>query len=69
VRWTEDLEVSGTIIWNMNNDAVVADVRLFQDGRRIGRLDIQWDDGQRHAVASISGKIGAADVNARRVAP
>ena len=69
VRWTEDLEVSGTITWNMNNDAVIADVRLFQDGRRIGRLDIQWDDGQRHAVASISGKIGAADVNARRVAP
>ena len=69
VQWTEDLEVSGTIPWNMNNDDVVAHVRLFQDGRRIGRLDIAWDDGRRNAVASISGNIGVASVAARRIAP
>jgi pimeloyl-ACP methyl ester carboxylesterase len=69
VRWTDDLEVSGTISWNMNNDDVLANVKLFQDGKRIGRLEIEWDDGKRNSVASISGTIGNAAVKAKRIAP
>jgi hypothetical protein len=69
VRWTEDLEVSGTISWNMGTDDVVADVQLFLEGRRLGRLAIRWDDKPRNAVASISGNIFDATVKARRIAP
>jgi pimeloyl-ACP methyl ester carboxylesterase len=69
VLWTEDLEVSGTIKWNQNTDAIVADVRLFQEGARVGRLDIQWDDAQRNAMATMSGTIGGSRVEAKRIAP
>jgi hypothetical protein len=69
VLWTEDLEVSGTIRWNQNTDEIVADVRLFQDGARIGRLDIHWDDAQRNAIATMSGTIGGSHVEAKRIAP
>jgi pimeloyl-ACP methyl ester carboxylesterase len=69
VKFTDDLEVSGTITWNQFTDDIVADVKLFQNGRRVGRIDIQWDDAQRNAVARLSGTIGDSRLEARRVAP
>jgi pimeloyl-ACP methyl ester carboxylesterase len=69
VQWTEDLEVSGTITWNMATDAVAADVTLFRDGKRAGRLDIAWDDGRRDAIATLTGNIGSTKVKAKRIAP
>jgi len=69
VRWTEDIEVSGTMSWNQANNAIVADVKVFKDGQRIGRLDIDWNDGDRNAVARISGTVNDARVRAKRIAP
>lgn len=69
VQWTEDVEVSGTISWNQFTDAISAEVRIFQDGRRVGRLDIEWDDGRRNAVARLSGTIAGSRLEARRIAP
>jgi hypothetical protein len=69
LKWTEDVEVSGTISWNQFTDAISAEVRIFQDGRRVGRLDIEWDDGRRNAVARLSGTIAGSRLEARRIAP
>ncbi|MEP7243947.1 MAG: alpha/beta fold hydrolase [Gammaproteobacteria bacterium] len=69
VKWAEDLEVSGSLSWNQFTDAIDADVKLVQNGRRVGQLDIAWDDGKRNAVATMSGKIGDSRVEARRIAP
>ncbi|HEV7716518.1 MAG TPA: alpha/beta fold hydrolase [Steroidobacteraceae bacterium] len=69
VKWTDDLEVSGSIRWNQNTDAITADVKLFQGGKRVGRLDIAWNDGQRDAVATLSGTVASSKVEARRIAP
>jgi hypothetical protein len=69
VKWTDDVEVSGTISWNLFTDDISADVRVFQNGRRVGRLDIEWDDAQRNAVARLSGTIGDSRLEARRIAP
>src|SRR6185503_700013 len=69
VKWTEDLEVSGNMKWNQNTDVISADVKLIQNGKRIGTLSITWNDGQRDAVATLSGTIGNSPVEARRIAP
>jgi pimeloyl-ACP methyl ester carboxylesterase len=69
VKWTEDLEVSGGIRWNQNTDLITADVKLFQNNRRVGTLSITWNDGQRDAIATISGTIGNQPLEARRIAP
>jgi len=69
VLWTEDLQVSGTISWNQFTDAISADVKLFQNGKRVGRLGVDWDDGERNALASVVGTIGDSRVRARRIAP
>jgi pimeloyl-ACP methyl ester carboxylesterase len=69
VRWTEDLEVSGTIHWNQLTDVISSDVRLRRSGRNAGQLKIVWNDRQRDAVAALTGKIGDLDVKARRIAP
>jgi pimeloyl-ACP methyl ester carboxylesterase len=69
VMWTEDLEVSGSISWNQNTDDIVAAVRLFQNGERVGRLDLAWDDAKQNAVATISGVVDGARVEAKRIAP
>jgi hypothetical protein len=69
VAWTEDIELSGSITWNHNTDAVVADVKVFKNGERIGRLDIKWDDAQRNAIATVSGTIDGSRVEAKRIAP
>lgn len=69
VKWTDDVQVSGTISWNQFTDAISADVKLSQNGRRVGRLDIDWNDGQRNAVAQLSGTVGDSRLEARRIAP
>lgn len=69
VKWTDDVEVSGTMSWNQFTDAISADVKVFQNGRRVGRLDIEWDDAERNAVARLSGTIGHSRLEARRIAP
>jgi pimeloyl-ACP methyl ester carboxylesterase len=69
VRWTEDLEVSGTIHWNQFTEIIFSDVRLVQSGHHAGHLKIVWNDGQTDAVATLTGEIGELDVRAQRVAP
>jgi pimeloyl-ACP methyl ester carboxylesterase len=69
VKWTEDLEVSGTMAWDLASGDVTADVRLRQQGANVGKVRISWNDVEKNAIASVTGTIKGDRVNARRIAP
>lgn len=69
VKWTEDLEVSGTLRWYVGSGEVVADVRLHHDGKRVGPLTIEWNDVAKNAIAKIRGTINGKTVRGKRIAP
>jgi pimeloyl-ACP methyl ester carboxylesterase len=69
VKWTDDLEVSGTMRWHVDTGGVIAVVRPRQEGKQIGTLTIEWNDVQKNAVATITGTIGTKTVKAKRIAP
>ena len=69
VRWTGDLQVTGTIRWYTASGDVFADVKLRQNGKNIGKLDFAWNDVDENAIASITGTVNGDRVKARRVAP
>jgi hypothetical protein len=69
VQWTEDLQVSGRMRWDVSTGKVTADVRLRRAGAQSGTLTIEWNDVQKNAVATLSGAIGNKTVKAKRIAP
>jgi pimeloyl-ACP methyl ester carboxylesterase len=69
VKWTNDLEVTGTMQWNLASGNVTADVTLRQGGKNAGNLTIAWNDVQSNAIATITGTIGGDRVKAKRIAP
>jgi pimeloyl-ACP methyl ester carboxylesterase len=69
VKWTEDLEVSGSLRWKLASGDVVADVRLRQDGKQVGQLAIKWNDVERNAIARLDGTVNGEHVKAKRIAP
>ena len=69
VKWTDDLEVSGTMAWDLASGNVTADVSLRQNARNVGNLSIAWNDVDKNAIASVTGTIGGERVKAKRIAP
>ncbi len=69
VKWTNDLEVSGTMRWNLSSGNVTANVNLRRDGAQVGQLDIAWNDIRTDAIATLNGTIGGKRLAARRIAP
>jgi pimeloyl-ACP methyl ester carboxylesterase len=69
LQWTEDLQVSGTILWYTATGDVTADVKLRYGGKNIGNLTFAWNDVEVNAIASITGKINGHLVQAKRIAP
>ena len=69
VQWTDDLQVSGVMRWNVSTGDVTADVRLRRAGAQAGTLAIKWNDIQSNAVATLTGTIGNKTVKAKRIAP
>jgi pimeloyl-ACP methyl ester carboxylesterase len=69
VKWTDDLEVSGTMGWDLASGDVTADVTLRQGSKSVGNLSISWSDVQSNAIASVTGTIGGDRVRAKRIAP
>jgi pimeloyl-ACP methyl ester carboxylesterase len=67
-KWTSDLAVSGTIDWNQNTGAIIANVALSATGHT-GTLTLSWNDRQTNAQAHIRGKIDGQSVAATRIAP
>jgi pimeloyl-ACP methyl ester carboxylesterase len=69
VQWTDDLQVSGVMRWNVSTGDVTADVRLRRAGAQAGTLTIKWNDIQKNAIATLAGTIGNKTVKAKRIAP
>ena len=69
VRWTDDLEVSGTLRWRTASGKVSATVTLRQHGKNVGNLNFAWNDIEVDAIASISGVIHGKPVRAQHLAP
>jgi len=69
VQWTDDLQVSGRMRWDVSTGNVTADVRLRRGRTQAGTLTIKWNDVQKNAVATLSGTIGNRTIKAKRIAP
>lgn len=69
VRWTEDLEVSGTIRWLTASENVSAAVQVRYNGKNAGALTLAWNDRLVDAIASITGTLNGKLVKATRIAP
>jgi hypothetical protein len=70
VRWTEDLAVSGKIDKPLaRTGSVRASLELFDGGRRIGQLRIEWPEGVAGSNAAVRGTLNGASVLARTPAP
>jgi len=69
VQWTDDLQVSGLMRWDVSTGDVTADVRLRRGGAQAGTLTIKWNDIQKNAIATLTGTIGNKTVKAKRIAP
>jgi hypothetical protein len=69
VQWTGDLQVSGTMRWDVKSGEVNADLRLRHQGKNAGTLAIAWSDVQPNATATLSGRIAGKRVEAQRIAP
>ena len=71
LKWTEDVEVSGSISWDQDpsSNLITARVILESGGKHLGTLQIQWNDGDINAVASVTGEIQGASLVAQRIAP
>jgi pimeloyl-ACP methyl ester carboxylesterase len=70
VRWTEDVSVSGAIERAPGPDGTVsARLQVTDVDGDSGELRIVWREGRADALATISGRIGAATVAAAAPAP
>jgi pimeloyl-ACP methyl ester carboxylesterase len=69
VRWTQDVAVSGTVSWNQATSIISAHVAFSHAGKASGVLNMRWNDAQANAIASVTGKISGATLNAKRIAP
>jgi hypothetical protein len=71
LKWTNDVAVSGTVTWNQDptSNIIAAQVTLESAGKQVGKLQISWNDGDINAMASVTGTIQGATLNAARIAP
>jgi hypothetical protein len=69
VKWTNDLEVSGAMTWNLSTSLISAEVNLVKEGKSVGRLSISWKDAEIAADATLTGSINGKVVRAHRLAP
>jgi pimeloyl-ACP methyl ester carboxylesterase len=71
LKWTEDVAVSGSISWDQDpsSNLITAHVTLDSNGEHVGTLQIQWNDGDINAMASVIGEIQGAALVAERIAP
>jgi pimeloyl-ACP methyl ester carboxylesterase len=68
-QWTEDLQITGTMNWYLKSNDIFADIRLWQNGKSVGDLNIAWNDLDEHAIAALTGTIGNERIKAQRIAP
>ena len=67
LHWTTDLGVSGAIEWNQDTGAITS--RISLSGAAQGDLVIAWNNQQRLAAATLTGRVDNTRVAATRIAP
>ncbi len=68
LQWTGDLTVSGVLRWNQLTGAISAQVTFSAAGHK-GNVDMTWNDLQTEAVATLTGTVDGAALDAERIAP
>ena len=68
VRWTEDVSVSGSIVWPGRVGLVQANLTL-QTPAGAGALELAWSEGSAEARATARGELGGRVVFAEAPAP
>jgi pimeloyl-ACP methyl ester carboxylesterase len=69
VMWTNDLSVSGTIVWNQITGAIAANTSFTTTDGHTGAVDISWNDQETEAEATLSGTIDGKALAATMLAP
>ncbi|MBS0388035.1 MAG: alpha/beta hydrolase [Proteobacteria bacterium] len=69
MRWTEDLQISGTVTAPRRDGAARAVLRLEGESGLSGTLTLEWREGVAHAQAAVRGQLGGRAVAARVDAP
>ncbi len=69
VMWTTDMSVSGTIAWDQLSGAISATTTFTTTDGHSGAETIDWNDREREAEASLTGKIDGAALHASMLAP
>jgi pimeloyl-ACP methyl ester carboxylesterase len=68
LQWTNDLTVSGVLQWNQLTGAITAQVSFTAIGHS-GNMQLVWNDQQTEAVATLTGTVDGAALDAERLAP
>jgi hypothetical protein len=69
VRWTTDLAVSGSMVWNQISGVIHADLQFTADDGTTGTLSATWNDQQSELPARLTGTVAGQTVVASMPAP
>jgi hypothetical protein len=69
VRWTEDMAVSGHVVWNQATGAIHGTLTFAGPGSAGGKLDVRWNDRDLHAMARLAGLVDGHRLVADMPAP
>jgi len=57
LRWTYDVKVSGTLVWDRTTGAITANVTVAGPHTESGTMQLRWRDWDAHAQATVTGTI------------
>ena len=69
VRWSRDLAVSGTAVWDQRNGAIQTALAFTDAYGEAAAISATWNDRDQRAVAALSGRIGKNTLRATMPAP
>jgi pimeloyl-ACP methyl ester carboxylesterase len=69
VRWTKDLAVSGSAMWDQRDGSMRAILTFTDPDGDTGKVVARWNDRDHDAVATLTGRIGAHRLEATMPAP
>ncbi len=69
LRWTPDLAVSGSLVWNQLTGVVQADLQFTADDGSTGTVEARWNDHDSARPAQVSGTVGGAALEGTMPAP
>jgi len=67
--WTQDLPVSGRLVWNQHDGAVRATLEYIDPEGNAAQLSATWNDRDNQAVATLTGTVAGRAIQATMPAP